>query len=265
MSKESTLAAFGVIDSAGSVIIDQKMNRMEGCCKCLGCCCIDFSNQYDWIVDEKVRYTAIEDSGNCTRFCCNPNHALTLNVSTPDDKKKKLLVVDRPFRGCCFAVCCCRKEISVQHDGVLIGTVQQPTCGGWCTPKLDIHNAAEDRKLGTMSGPVCCIGGCCGGMTFNVTDAHNDLDEIARVKKAGAADVGLRRGLFSDADKYKLDFLSDKLTLDDKLLLLSTVLFIDYCSLKERPLVWSTVVSVLLKSGASSVSSTVAGVVVLSE
>jgi hypothetical protein len=35
-------------------------------------------------------------------------------------------------------------------------------------------------------------------------------------------------GLFSDADKYKLDFLSEKLTLDDKLILLSTVLFIDY-------------------------------------
>jgi hypothetical protein len=36
------------------------------------------------------------------------------------------------------------------------------------------------------------------------------------------------RGLFSDADKYKLDFLSEKLTLDDKLILLSSVLFIDY-------------------------------------
>ena len=35
-------------------------------------------------------------------------------------------------------------------------------------------------------------------------------------------------GLFTDADKYKVDFLSEKLTLSDKLLLLSTVLFIDY-------------------------------------
>jgi hypothetical protein len=35
-------------------------------------------------------------------------------------------------------------------------------------------------------------------------------------------------GLFTDADKYKLDFLSEALTLDDKLILLSTVLFLDY-------------------------------------
>ena len=35
-------------------------------------------------------------------------------------------------------------------------------------------------------------------------------------------------GLFSDADKYKVDFLSEKLTLDDKLIVLSTAMFIDY-------------------------------------
>jgi hypothetical protein len=35
-------------------------------------------------------------------------------------------------------------------------------------------------------------------------------------------------GLFSDADKYKLDFLSPDLSVDDKLILLSSVLFLDY-------------------------------------
>jgi hypothetical protein len=57
------------------------------------------------------------DSGNCTRFCCNPNHALTLNVTAKGDKKRNLLVIKRPFKGCCFSVCCCRKEITVEHDG----------------------------------------------------------------------------------------------------------------------------------------------------
>lgn len=228
MSKESTLAAFGIIDGTSSVIIDQKENRLEGCCKCLGCCCIDFSNQYDWIIDDQVRFTALESSGNCTRFCCNPNHALTLNVTAKGDKKRNLLVIKRPFKGCCFSVCCCRKEITVEHDGVTIGRAQQPTCGGCMTPKLDLYNAVESRTVGTLQGPTCCVGGCCGGMAFDVLDPENENVDLARIKKAGAADVGLRRGLFSDADKYKLDFLSDKLTLDDKLILLSTVLFIDY-------------------------------------
>jgi hypothetical protein len=219
---------FHIIESSSTVIIDQQMNTLEGCCKCFGCCCIDFSNQYDWIVDDKVKFSANEDSGNCARFCCNPNYALTLNVTAKGDSKRKVLQVKRPFKGCCFAIGCCRKSITVEQNGVIIGKAEQPTCGGCCTPELDLYNNEEPRKIGTLSGPTCCIGGCCGGMTFRVADPENEIMEIARFKKAGAAEVGLRRGLFSDADKYKLDFVSDKLTIEDKLVLLSTVMFVDY-------------------------------------
>lgn len=225
---EARKSTFQIIDSTSSVIIDQKMNTLEGCCKCLGCCCIDFSNQYDWIVDDQVRFTANEDSGNCTRFCCNPYHALTLNVTSQGDKKKNVLSIDRPFRGCCCALCCCRKEITVQQNGEIIGKVQQPTCGGCIRPKLDMYNVIEGRNIGTMAGPVCCIGGCCGGMSFSITDDSSEEKEIARFRKAGATEVGLRRGLFTDADKYKLDFVSGKLSVDDKLILASTVMFVDY-------------------------------------
>jgi len=95
-------------------------------------------------------------------------------------------------------------------------------------PKLDLYNTVASRSVGTLTGPACCIGGCCGGLAFNILDKDNENVDVARIKKAGAREVGLRRGLFSDADKYKVDFLSEKLTLDDKLILLSTAMFIDY-------------------------------------
>ena len=43
------------LSSVSTVVVDQKMNKLEGCCKCLGCCCIDFANQYDWLVDEQIK------------------------------------------------------------------------------------------------------------------------------------------------------------------------------------------------------------------
>ena len=42
-------------------------------------------------------------------------------------------------------------------------------------------------------GPTCCVGGCCGGMAFDVLDPENENVDLARIKKAGAAEVGLRR------------------------------------------------------------------------
>lgn len=225
---EERKAMFDSIDSVSTVVVDQKMNKLEGCCKCLGCCCIDFANQYDWLVDEQIKFSAKEDSGNCSRFCCNPYHPLTLDVTRKGDKQKVVLSVKKPFRGCCFALCCCRKEISIEQNGVAIGRVQEPTCGGCLSPKLDLFNVSEGRSIGTLSGPLCCVGGSCGGTNFTVAEKSEDEKVIAKIKKAGAREVGLKRGLFTDADKYKLDFLSEKLTIDDKLILLSTVMFIDY-------------------------------------
>ena len=96
------------------------------------------------------------------------------------------------------------------------------------------------------------------------------------------SDYPMRSGLFSDADKYKLDFVSEKLTLEDKLVLLSTVMFVDYLFFEGevnasvshdvsysiivpqgKQLVWLTAVFVPPSVGASYVSFTVVVVLVL--
>jgi hypothetical protein len=101
-----------------SIVIDQKQNVGESCLKCLGCCCIDSRNQYDWVVGDKTAFSAKENSSCASRSCCNPNHALSLHV-TPDGQKTNpsndVLVIDRPFKCCCLALCCFRKEITISR------------------------------------------------------------------------------------------------------------------------------------------------------
>ena len=109
---------FSSLEGVNSVVIDQKENVGEACLKCLGCCCVDSRNQYDWSSDGKNLFSAKEKSSCATRSCCNPNHPLSLHV-TPDgmnrDESNDVLVIERPFKCCCLALCCLRKEITVSR------------------------------------------------------------------------------------------------------------------------------------------------------
>jgi hypothetical protein len=116
--KKEQESVFNALESLDSIIIDQKENIGESCLKCLGCCCIDSRNQYDWTSKDKKLFSAKEKSSCATRSCCNPNHALSLHV-TPEGQKRDeandVLVIDRPFKCCCMAVCCFRKEITISR------------------------------------------------------------------------------------------------------------------------------------------------------
>lgn len=123
--------------SSPYVVIDQQSNLLESCCKCFGCCCADTQNSYKIIVkgvneSDAAQFHVKEDSSCLGRMLCNPNHGMKLHVSeakgTPD-----LLVIDRPFSCCCFAVGPCQKDIIVKRSpDEVIGYVTQPCCGGRC-------------------------------------------------------------------------------------------------------------------------------------
>ena len=117
------------------MVIDQQSNVMESCCKCFGCCCADTQNSYKIQIKGLNDSTAAEfyvkeDSSCCARMLCNPNHALKLHVSE-DKNKPELLVIDRPFSCCCFAVGPCQKDATIRRSpDEVIGYVTQPLCGG---------------------------------------------------------------------------------------------------------------------------------------
>lgn len=187
--KQEQETVFQTLEGLDSIIIDQKENVGESCLKCLGCCCIDSRNQYDWISGDKKLFSSKEKSSCATRSCCNPNHSLSLHVTPEGQKKDDVLVVDRPFKCCCMALCCFRKEITITRPSQgVIGFVQEPNCGGFCRPKLNMYDREGGLPLGVIVGPLCCIGGCMGRTGFEIygPDGETSIGEIHKKSKGAA-------------------------------------------------------------------------------
>jgi len=222
-------AVFAELTGVSQVHIDQKSNILEGCCKMCGVCCADSSNVYDVVLPKGIRYQVKEHSGSCARCWCNPNHELMLGLKTFDGKKhgdKDILNILKPFKCCCPAICsCCMKEIAITHNDRPVGFVQQPQCGGCFTPRLNMYDKANGAQIGIVTGPGCCMGGCCAS-EFAVNDMQNK--PLATIKRLGIGDNGVRRALTTDADRYQVDFTNQDEALNTKLTVLSTTLMLDY-------------------------------------
>jgi len=136
--------------------------------------------------------------------------------------------ISKPFRFCCPAICpCFQKDITVTRlpEKKVIGYVQQPLCGGFWTPTLNVYDQPGGQYLGYVQGPCCCIGGCCSS-DWKLYDANGR--EHVKVKRDGFAELGLARSNFTTSDKYEVTFEDKSLSVDDKVRLMSTVIFIDY-------------------------------------
>eukprot|EP00602_Paraphysomonas_sp_CaronLab_P010966 CAMPEP_0185017494 /NCGR_PEP_ID=MMETSP1103-20130426/437_1 /TAXON_ID=36769 /ORGANISM="Paraphysomonas bandaiensis, Strain Caron Lab Isolate" /LENGTH=241 /DNA_ID=CAMNT_0027546927 /DNA_START=39 /DNA_END=765 /DNA_ORIENTATION=- len=225
---------FITIERADNITVDQKSQFAESCCKCLGVCCADFENSYDVYVPDgagATRLRATEDSTCVRRALCNPYHALKLHISSDSDGKKSgnILEIEKPFRCCCPALLApCQKSITVsrvQPKREVIGYVQEPCLGGVLRPKLKMYREKHGRPLGTVSGPCCCIGGCCKS-EFEVTSPEGH--PLATIKRGGVSDMGIRRALLSNSDKFQIQYTDNSIPVDDKLVMLSSLLFIDY-------------------------------------
>lgn len=181
-------------------------------------------------------YQAKEESGRCSRMCCNPNHELTLHVTALEGGKTTgtdVVQVHKPFKCCCPAVCpCFRKELTITKmlpEKKVIGFVKQPWFAGCCKPKLDIFEYEGGKQLGTINGPCCCMGGCCSSSFSMTTDTEDERSkEIAEIKRGGIADNGMRRALLTDADKFSINFMKGFDSIENKWVLISSVLMVDY-------------------------------------
>ena len=143
MSKSPDTNPFCLFEGVNSVVIDQKQNPLEGCCKsCCGACCIDFENVYNVVLPSVgVAFQAREESSNCHRMCCNPNHELTLHLQGMNGKNASgtdVLQIHKPFKCCCPAVFgCCQKEITITKmvpEKQIIGFVKQPVARACLSP-----------------------------------------------------------------------------------------------------------------------------------
>ena len=117
-----------------------------------------------------LAYFAVEESSCMSRCFCAPNHELTVHFYSVNRNGPELFKMLKPFKCCCPACApCCQKEATVTAvNGSPIAYFQQPCFGGCCTPVLDAYESQGGKKIGTLSGPFCCIGGLCCSTNFQV-------------------------------------------------------------------------------------------------
>ena len=160
------------LEEFDSIVINQETQFQEGCLRCLGCCCLDFTNRYDlYYGNSKVNHRPYDllveevDSNCLWRALCNPAHELVLKVTASrHGQGHTVLQIVKPYRCCCPAVLpCCQKEATVYRnrgkDLLEVGYIQQPLFAGCLRPSLDIYDKKEGARVGSVTGPICCIGG----------------------------------------------------------------------------------------------------------
>jgi hypothetical protein len=119
----------------------------------------------------------------------------------------------------------------------LIGSVNQPNFGGWCTPTLHLRgpgSADTDEPFAKVEGP-CFFGGwsemCCTfsfyASTFNADKKTGDVALITKKRPASLAAAFVE--LVSDSDVYGIEFKEEaKLSAEQKITVLGAQLLADY-------------------------------------
>lgn len=208
-------------------ILKQKVGKLEAVS--MGCC--EQRNKYK-LYDKssgQYLYKAKEESDNCERCCCAPNHSLVVNIDNEDSGQTMYSVKKEFACGSCFACFdCCLPRATIYkgpvEDGKLLGSMKRPVCGGGLTPVLDLFDPAG-AKTGQLTGPSCCIGSCCD-TTFKY--ANTKGEEGGKIQKQQKKDAeGLAKELFTDADNFVLDF-DQNMNEDEKGTLLGAMFLLDF-------------------------------------
>eukprot|EP01063_Lacrimia_lanifica_P036946 TRINITY_DN7456_c0_g1_i1.p1 TRINITY_DN7456_c0_g1~~TRINITY_DN7456_c0_g1_i1.p1 ORF type:complete len:342 (+),score=122.98 TRINITY_DN7456_c0_g1_i1:366-1391(+) len=249
-------AALEAIGTREKLHVRQLPSKLEGCC---ACCCCARPNKYDvYDAATKERVFWVEEESGCRhRCCCNPNHALQLELYDKD-KKHVLATMDRPFRMCGF---CPAWGESCQQEGVTYakdltdaegfaqhayGSVKQPICGGCFVPKLNVALGAlnpQEYNFAEVHGPTFCYGGCtelCREQKFYISspDAEfkeGDLGVIVKERPDPEDLKDLKEELKTCYDEYSIAFTDSALTPHQRLTLLSSLLLVDYMFFERSP------------------------------
>lgn len=233
--------------------------------------CFEVPNTYTVLGGASVHQTtqhiltATENSKGCTRCCCAPMHSSLIHIVHPQTRHV-FATLERPgveclFDGnclgpkpclCCFAFNESCSDAIYLHDGEIQGivghngngvasVVQDPHCGGGCTPTLYINDGA--MKNGVIQGPTI-FGGClelCCDTTFYYTSNGGKINGDIRGRIVHLHPTCCSMECFTemctDSDKFGIE-MSDDLSGDDKVKALAAMLLIDYMSLppKQRAL-----------------------------
>ena len=203
-----------------------------------------------------------EISGDCTRCCCAPTHAFSLQFMAinPDGSPGGILMtMERAGNSCsnpCAKwLCCCncsefcsdgfRLHLgAVDHpDGPgnfpntnQIGWANQPSMGGGLTPTIQLMERQELASFAIVEGPTC-FGGCselCCSAPFQISkgpaiDLPLKRGDSAKITKQKPNSLGAAmREALTDSDVYTMEFTDPALNPYQKATELAALFLVDY-------------------------------------
>ena len=191
----------------------------------LGLC--DVPNQYNVAVITKsnqkiMLFKCIENSGCCQRNCCPSGQVgFDMDVNT-FGTNTKVADLEKPFSCACF--CCCRPELTAKYaNGNVFGRVTEPYCVLKTT--FNVYDASNQLKYIIVFD--CCDWGCCD-YNANIYKADNENIAIGTISKKATL-----KDLFLSCTTFEIVFPNDA-TPDDKMLIISNVLLIDYRMFEKK-------------------------------
>ena len=215
------LNPLAILADVKQAFIYQDLSTLE----ILGFC--DVPNQYNVAVitqtgQKLMLFKCIENSGWCQRNCCPSNQAaFDMNVNTYDTMNK-VAELEKPFA--CAYCCCCRPELTAKYtNGNVFGRVTEPCCA--VKPTFHIYDANNQLKYIIKFGFCNC--GCCDYSAEIYKADNEDLAIGTIIKKATLKDF------FLQCTTFEIAFPNDA-TPDDKMLLISNVLLIDYRMFEKK-------------------------------
>ena len=226
--------AMNLIAQSSGCYIKQKVELLEILTGC------ETKNRYD--VALKINntfykaFTCKEISNCCCRnFCYSEAREFQMDIKyTPNGVDcGSWALIDRPFK--CTCCCFCRPEMTVTlRNGMKIGKINEPW--GCCNVNIDITNNQNLLKY-KIDRTYCetallCRNNYCGGMSaidfpILLVDNSNPNNKImdGNIERKGRS--LLLSMLESDADCFDVVFPKTA-TPEEKLLIISTVLMLDY-------------------------------------
>jgi len=237
-------AGLALLEKVNGLYIEQQWQVLET----MTCGCFESANHYK-VMDHSGKvelYKVDEKTACCWRHCCGEHRPFTMNImdETGSGKATRMMVLKRGYAFCGWAVLpCCQHHVNahyvvdeqgnqIHHTGqdTLIAKVYVPWLGGCCTPTLHMEDRNQ-KFLGSITGPTCCVTDFCGA-DFAIHDAAGaKIGHLEKLKPGSLKDIVVE--LETDADRFRISF-PENLDPTMKMAILASLFQIDFAFFEDN-------------------------------
>jgi len=233
-SDSSSFVGITELQKTDRVLVQQLKEHSES-----NCTCCDYEGENEFEITDRFGHQifyATEDSGCCSRQCCNSLRAFELTLS--DRQGKDCIKINRPTRCDNCIVCpCFTQSMEIEYPvGTIAARVEQKLT--LFSPEYEVIDAA-DNVVYTIQGPMNCCSclkcgcfGCCASrnIVFKIVSEASG-EQVGSISKDWN---GVLKDVLSKADRFSVDFPPD-IDCSMKASLLAATFLIDYLHFEADP------------------------------